>query len=69
MRRRAFLGAGAASAAALAASAAGPSAKPDPGRLPSDRELWVSVARRLADPVLSHLANGTLKARMPVEKR
>jgi hypothetical protein len=68
MRRRAFLGAGAASAAAVAASAAGPAAKPDPGRLPSDRELWVSVARRVADPVLSHLANGTLKARMPVEQ-
>jgi hypothetical protein len=70
MRRRAFLGAGAASAAAAAAAAspAAPSAKPDPARAPSDRELWVSVARRLADPVLGHLAKGTLKARMPVEQ-
>ena len=32
-----------------------------------DRPYWVGVARRLADPVLSHLANGTLRARMPVE--
>jgi hypothetical protein len=34
----------------------------------SDREFWVTVLRRLADPVLTHLANGTLKARMPVEQ-
>jgi hypothetical protein len=32
------------------------------------RAYWVRLARRLADPVLSHLANGTLKARMPVEE-
>ena len=34
----------------------------------TDREYWVGVARRLADPVLTNLANGTLKARMPVEQ-
>ena len=34
----------------------------------SDRDYWVSVMRRLADPVLTNLANGTLKARMPVEQ-
>jgi hypothetical protein len=34
----------------------------------SDRELWVGVMRRLADPILTNLANGTLKARMPVEQ-
>jgi hypothetical protein len=28
----------------------------------------VAVARKLADPVLTHLASGTLKARMPVEE-
>ena len=42
-----------------------------PPRLESgqaDREFWVTVARRLADPVLTHLANGSLKARMPVEQ-
>jgi hypothetical protein len=33
----------------------------------NDRDLWVGVMRRLADPVLTNLANGTLKARMPVE--
>jgi hypothetical protein len=33
-----------------------------------DRTIWVDVARRLADPVLTNLANGTLKARMPVEQ-
>ena len=35
---------------------------------PSDRDFWIAVMRRLADPVLTHLANGTLKARMPVEQ-
>ena len=34
----------------------------------SDREYWVRVMRRLADPVLTNLANGLLKARMPVEQ-
>jgi hypothetical protein len=34
----------------------------------TDRPLWVDVARRLADPVLTNLANETLKARMPVEQ-
>jgi hypothetical protein len=34
----------------------------------TDRELWVDVMRRLADPVLTNLAQGTLKARMPVEQ-
>jgi hypothetical protein len=33
-----------------------------------DRKFWVTVMRRLADPVLTNLANGTLKARMPVEQ-
>src|SRR4029077_8257 len=35
---------------------------------PSDRDAWIAVMRRLADPVLTNLANGTLKARMPVEE-
>jgi hypothetical protein len=34
----------------------------------SDREVWTAVLRRLADPVLTNLANGNLKARMPVEQ-
>src|SRR5258708_35472071 len=33
-----------------------------------DRSLWVGVMRRLADPVLNNLANGTLRLRMPVEQ-
>src|SRR6202011_4025287 len=33
-----------------------------------DRDVWLGVMRRLADPVLTNLANGTLKARMPVEQ-
>jgi len=33
-----------------------------------DRDFWIAVMRRLADPVLTNLANGTLKARMPVEQ-
>ena len=33
-----------------------------------DRDAWIRVMRRLADPVLTNLANGTLKAGMPVEQ-
>ena len=36
--------------------------------LPDDRAIWVGHIRKLADPVLNNLANGTLKARMPVEQ-
>ena len=32
-----------------------------------EREYWVSILQRLADPVLENLAAGTLRARMPVE--
>jgi hypothetical protein len=35
---------------------------------PGVRDRWVALARRLADPVLTNLANATLKARMPVEQ-
>ena len=35
----------------------------------TDRDVWVAVMRRLADPVLRRLAAGTLKARMPVEQQ
>ena len=34
----------------------------------SDRAYWVTVARRLSEPVLTNLAAGTLRARMPVEE-
>ena len=33
-----------------------------------DRAYWVGVMRRLAEPVLTNLAAGTLKAKMPVEQ-
>ena len=33
-----------------------------------DRAVWVGLTQRLADPVLTNLAAGTLKARMPVEQ-
>jgi hypothetical protein len=33
-----------------------------------DREVWTAALRKLADPVLTNLANGTLKTRMPVEQ-
>ena len=59
MKRREFLGTTAVAGAALGAAQERPA---------SDREQWVAVARRLADPVLTHLAAGTLKARMPVEE-
>jgi hypothetical protein len=67
MNRREFLAtAGGAGMAPLVAAAA-PSlqAQPSPA---SDREYWITVVRRLADPVLKTLANGTLKASMPVEQ-
>jgi hypothetical protein len=66
MKRREFLGAG-----ALAALAPAASVKPTPTPAPAladDRAYWLGVARRLADPVLTNLAAGTLKARMPVEQ-
>jgi hypothetical protein len=34
----------------------------------ADREIWVGVLRKIADPVLNNLAQETLKARMPVEQ-
>jgi hypothetical protein len=33
-----------------------------------NRDTWIALLRRIADPVLNNLANGTLKARMPVEQ-
>jgi hypothetical protein len=63
MHRRDFFG-------AMAAVSALPLAQRSPVERHggTDREYWIDVMRRLADPVLTHLANGTLKARMPVEQ-
>lgn len=57
----------------VAAAAAGAVAKPTeafqtPTAKTGDREFWVRTLQRLADPVLTNLANGTLKAKMPVEQ-
>jgi len=54
--------------AALVAPAVGAFAA-EQGAVPaSDRAIWVSYARKLAEPVLTNLAAGTLRARMPVEQ-
>ena len=63
--RRGFLGT---AAGAVVAAAGGTKAGADPARAAADREYWVGVARRLAEPVLQNLAAGTLRARMPVEE-
>lgn len=34
----------------------------------NDRAIWIGLLQKIADPVLNNLANGTLKARMPVEQ-
>jgi hypothetical protein len=67
MNRRDFLmAAGSAGVMpALNLEAAGREPQPAPT---SDREFWVAMLRKVADPVLENLANGTLKARMPVEQ-
>ena len=68
MKRREFLHSSALAGAGITAPSVAASV-PQPGTPPAgQREYWVSVARRLADPVLSNLAAGTLKASMPVEE-
>ncbi len=67
MDRREFLTtAGTSSAAAVFASST--SANQSTFSSTNDREIWISTLRRLADPVLTNLANASLKARMPVEQ-
>jgi hypothetical protein len=66
IRRLAVLGA----AAPVAAAIPGPGSTPrplSPSPSPEQREEWVRIAVKLADPVLTHLAAGTLHAAMPVE--
>jgi len=67
MNRREFLTrAGAAGAAtALPAPAAARQHTATPA---SDRDRWIAILRRVADPVLHHAAGRTLKASMPVEQ-
>ena len=66
MNRRAFLEvAGVVPAAALVAPATGQRA-PDPAS--AGREAWVQLLERVAAPVLTSLAEGQLRRRMPVEQ-
>jgi hypothetical protein len=53
---------------ALAGALAGPASAVQPQAPLADRQFWIDVLRRLADPILSNLAQETLKARMPVEQ-
>jgi hypothetical protein len=67
MNRREFLtAAGTVGVAPMVGRQRAPNQTGDAGL--ADRAFWVSVMVRLADPVLKNLANGTLKARMPVEQ-
>jgi hypothetical protein len=68
MNRRDFLKA---ASAATALPSVGPTFEPRQTSRPAvsdDRAMWIALLRRIADPVLNNLANGTLKARMPVEQ-
>src|SRR5262245_17794090 len=67
MQRREFLKRAGVAGAAAALPPSSLSAQPATARA-TDREVWVGVMRRLADPVLTHAANGTLKASMPIEQ-
>jgi hypothetical protein len=62
---------GAPVAVAATASVAGPTQAqaPAPASGATDRAFWVEIASRVADPVLTNLAAGRLKATMPVEAR
>jgi hypothetical protein len=65
MHRRAFLqltGGAPLAAAALSPNSRGPRAAPPV------RDAWVTRLQRVAHPVLTHLAEGTLRAAMPVEQ-
>jgi hypothetical protein len=66
MNRREFLSSAGSSGAAALGALGGltPLVQPAAGERPN----WVTLARRLSDPVLNNLAAGTLKARMPVEQ-
>jgi hypothetical protein len=66
LRRLAVLGAAAPVAAAIPAATVHERTDPPPSA-PERREEWVRIASKLAEPVLSHLAAGTLHAAMPVE--
>ena len=66
MNRRDFLK----TATAATVVPAAPSTRRDSQAAPlrDERATWIALLRKLADPVLNNLANGTLKARMPIEQ-
>jgi hypothetical protein len=66
MNRREFLAATGAGGAWGVMPTARPAHQADTTR--EVRASWIALLRRLADPVLTNLANGTLKARMPIEQ-
>ena len=70
MNRREFLTAtGAAGVMPLVAPSRSSAEAVQPARTGlNDRAIWTSLVQRLADPVLKNLANGTLKAKMPIEQ-
>ena len=68
MDRRDFLKRAGVAGAAASALPASLVAEQRSAPTPSDRDVWIGVMRRLADPVLNHSANGTLKKTMPVEQ-
>lgn len=66
MDRRSFLQKGLALGAAASLDSPTLSAAPE-AAAGADREYWIASLRRIADPVLQSLAEGKLRARMPVE--
>jgi hypothetical protein len=67
IKRRDFLSTAAAAGAAATTPALAAGAA-QVGAPHNEREYWVGVTQRLADPVLQNLVAGTLLARMPVEE-
>ena len=68
MHRRDFIKAAGAATAALPSIQSAANNQQRAGSPQSDRTIWIGHVRKLADPVLNNLANGTLKTRMPVEQ-
>ena len=67
-RRQALQAASAALAPRLAFARSDGAAVSAQSARTSDRDHWIAHLKKLADPVLRHLAAGTLRARMPVEQ-
>jgi len=68
VNRRQFLESAGVGAAGLIAQRTRTGTGTETGTGAADRAYWVTVAQRLAEPVLTNLAAGTLRARMPVEE-